>query len=116
MSSLHGFGLGIVSENAQGAVLDTFYPQPVAQISDDLANALAGVSGRLDAAQLRELSTAQEAAGDSAVWFVGSPRYRGFDLPCSTVEATLQERRNSENVAGLEQIFEGMYATRYGVR
>ena len=66
MSSLHGFGLGIVSENAQGAVLDTFYPQPAAQISDDLANALAGVSGRLDAAQLRELSTALEAAGDSA--------------------------------------------------
>jgi len=59
---------------------------------------------------------AHEAAGDSAVWFVGSPRYRGFDLPCSTVEATLQERRNSENVVRLEQIFEGMYATRYGVR
>ena len=66
MSSLHGFGLGIVSENAQGAVLDTFYPRPVVQISGELANALVGVSGRLDAAQLRELSTALEAAGDSA--------------------------------------------------
>ena len=66
MSSLHGFGLGIVSENAQGAVLDTFYPQPFAQVSGELANALAGVSGRLDALQLRELSTTLEAAGNSA--------------------------------------------------
>ena len=41
MSSLHGFGLGIVSENAQGAVLDAFYPQPFAQVSGELANALA---------------------------------------------------------------------------
>ena len=66
MSSLHGFGLGIVSENAQGAVLDTFYPQPVAQPSDALSNVLSGVSGRLDAAQLAALSKALEAAGDSA--------------------------------------------------
>ena len=66
MSSLHGFGLGIVSENAQGSVLDTFYPQPVAHLSGELASVLSGVSGRLDAAQLAELSTALEAAGDSA--------------------------------------------------
>ena len=66
MSSLHGFGLGIVSENAQGAVLDTFYPLPVAQVSGELANVLAGVSGRLDAAQLGELSKALESVGDSA--------------------------------------------------
>ena len=38
MTSLHGFGLGIVSENAQGAVLDTFYPQPVAHVSDALSS------------------------------------------------------------------------------
>ena len=66
MSSLHGFGLGIVSENAQGAVLDTFYPRPVAQVSDELASVLSGVSGRLDAAQLAALSRALDAAGDSA--------------------------------------------------
>ena len=56
MSSLHGFGLGIVSENAQGAVLDTFYPRPIAQVSDTLSYVLSGVSGRLDAAQLAALS------------------------------------------------------------
>ena len=66
MSSLHGFGLGIVSENAQGAVLDAFYPQPIAQVSDALAGVLSGVSGRLDAAQLAALSRALNAAGDSA--------------------------------------------------
>ena len=56
MSSLHGFGLSIVSENAEGAVLDTFYPQPVAQLIDAQSNVLSGVSGRLDAAQLAALS------------------------------------------------------------
>ena len=61
MSSLHGFGLGIVSENAQGAVLDTFYPRPIAQVSDALSDVLSGVSGRLDAAQLAALSKALEA-------------------------------------------------------
>ncbi|MBR9796055.1 MAG: 2,3,4,5-tetrahydropyridine-2,6-dicarboxylate N-succinyltransferase, partial [Gammaproteobacteria bacterium] len=66
MSSLHGFGLGIVSENAQGTVLDTFYPQPVAQVSNQLSSVLSGVSGRLDAAQLEALSQALKAAGDSA--------------------------------------------------
>ena len=40
MSSLHGFGLGIVSENAEGTVLDTFYPQPVAHLSGELASVL----------------------------------------------------------------------------
>ena len=66
MTSLHGFGLGIVSENAHGAVLDTFYPQPVAHVSDALSSVLSGVSGRLDAAELSQLSKALEAAGDSA--------------------------------------------------
>ena len=66
MTSLHGFGLGIVSENAQGAVLDTFYPQPIAYTSDALSSVLSGVSGRLDAAELSQLSKALEAAGDSA--------------------------------------------------
>ena len=66
MSSLHGFGLGIASESAQGAVLDTFYPRPIAQVSDALSDVLSGVSGRLDAAQLAALSKALEAAGDSA--------------------------------------------------
>ena len=56
MSSLHGFGLGIVSVNAQGETLDTYYPAPIANVNGDEASALREVSGRLDARQLRELS------------------------------------------------------------
>ena len=66
MRSFHGFGLGIVSENSQGAALDTFYPQPVAQVSGEMVNMLAGISGRLDPKQLKELSTAFEIAGNTA--------------------------------------------------
>lgn len=65
MSSLHGFGLGIASENAEGAPLDAFYPRPLAQVTGAVANALQGVTGRLDAAQLRELASALEQAGES---------------------------------------------------
>jgi len=65
MSSLHGFGLGIASENAEGASLDTFYPRPLAQVTGAVANALQGVTGRLDAAQLKELASALEQAGES---------------------------------------------------
>ena len=65
MSSLHGFGLGIASENAEGASLDAFYPRPLAQVTGAVANALQGVTGRLDAAQLKELASALEQAGES---------------------------------------------------
>jgi len=65
MSSLHGFGLGIASENAEGAPLDAFYPRPLAQVTGAVANALQGVTGRLDAAQLKELASALEQAGES---------------------------------------------------
>ena len=65
MSLLHGFGLGIASENAEGAPLDTFYPRPLAQVTGAVANALQGVTGRLDAAQLKELASALEQAGES---------------------------------------------------
>ena len=45
MSSLHGFGLGIVSVNAQGETLDTYYPAPIANVNGDEASALREVSG-----------------------------------------------------------------------
>ena len=65
MSSLHGFGLGIASENAEGASLDAFYPRPLAQVTGAVADALQGVTGRLDTAQLKELASALEQAGES---------------------------------------------------
>ena len=64
MSSLHAFGLGIASENAEGASLDAFYPRPLARVTGAVANALQGVTGRVDAAQLRELASALEQAGE----------------------------------------------------
>ena len=53
MSSLHGFGLGIASTNTEGAILDTFYPRPLTPVSGAVADALQGVAGTLDTAQLR---------------------------------------------------------------
>jgi 2,3,4,5-tetrahydropyridine-2-carboxylate N-succinyltransferase len=67
MGSLHGFGLGIVSENAQGEPLDTFYPQPLTEVSGGVAALLEGVTGRLDNAQLTELASGLKAAGDDTL-------------------------------------------------
>ena len=67
MSSLHGFGLGIASTNAEGAILDTFYPRPLAPVSGAVADALQGVAGTLDTAQLRELATSLQAVGEPAL-------------------------------------------------
>lgn len=67
MSSLHGFGLGIVSVNAQGETLDTYYPAPIANVNGDEASALREVSGRLDARQLRELSKTLSGLGNHAL-------------------------------------------------
>jgi len=67
MSSLHGFGLGIASTNAEGAILDTFYPRPLASVSGAVADALQGVAGTLDTAQLRELAASLQTAGETAL-------------------------------------------------
>ena len=67
MSSLHGFGLGIASTNAEGAILDTFYPRPLAPVSGAVADALQGVAGTLDTAQLRELAASLQTAGEPAL-------------------------------------------------
>ena len=67
MSSLHGFGLGIASTNAEGAILDTFYPRPLASVSGAVADALQGVAGTLDTAQLRELAASLQTAGEAAL-------------------------------------------------
>ena len=67
MSLLHGFGLGIASENAEGASLDTFYPRPLAQVTGAVAAALQGVTGHLDAAQLKELTSALEQTGETGL-------------------------------------------------
>ena len=67
MSVLHGFGLGVASENAAGDTLDVFYPKPLSNISGALCDRLADVAGRLDGAQLRELSTMLHEMGESTL-------------------------------------------------
>ena len=63
MTALHGFGLGVSSHSSAGETLDVFYPCPLTSISGDLAAALEGVSGPLDAGQLATLARDLTAAG-----------------------------------------------------
>lgn len=67
MSALYGFGLGVVSTNAQGATLDAFYPRPLTQVNAEIAGVLEGVAGKLDVAQLKALAKALAQAGDTGL-------------------------------------------------
>ena len=67
MSALYGFGLGVVSTNAQGATLDAFYPRPLTHVNGDVAGVLEGVAGKLDAAQLKALASALAQVGDTGL-------------------------------------------------
>ena len=62
--TLHAFGLGVASENANGDILDVFFPAPKANISGGLADALHDVSGTLDDASLSSVVTSSSAVGD----------------------------------------------------
>ena len=52
-------------------------------------------------------------AGDGRVWFVTGIGYRGLDTPCATVQTHLGSLRPGEQVVGLTDLFEGMFAIRY---
>jgi 2,3,4,5-tetrahydropyridine-2-carboxylate N-succinyltransferase len=65
--TLHGFGLGVASKNRRGEILDVYYPAPLATISGELASALDGVSGEIDAAATRSLATDLKAAGHASL-------------------------------------------------
>ena len=56
---------------------------------------------------------AMAAANSGAVWFVTGIGYRGVDPACATVQAHLASVRPAEQVVGLTDLFEGMYAIRY---
>jgi len=73
MSTLFSFGLGTAYQNAQGDYLDTYYPQPLTDVSEALSTALSsiGYTGgnqtiALNAEQLTSLASALEAAGETA--------------------------------------------------
>ena len=95
MSVLHGFGLGVASENAAGDTLDVFYPKPLSNISGALCDRLADVAGRLDGAQLRELSTMLHEMGESTLGDLAS-RLTETDRPI--VAVVLADNRAADSV------------------
>ena len=67
MGALHGFGLGIASENAAWDTLDVFYPHPLSNVTGALCDRLTDVAGRLYSTQLRELATMLHKMGESTL-------------------------------------------------
>src|SRR5210317_2098918 len=63
MTAVHGFGLGVATQNGAGDILDVFYPAPIINISGDLAQAVSGVNGAVDATLLNELESAFNSVG-----------------------------------------------------
>ena len=60
---MHGFGLGVISENTKGAILDVFYPTPLGDVTGPLSDALSGICGRLDRSDLKALANNARSAG-----------------------------------------------------
>lgn len=65
MTSMHGFGLGIATKNSHGEILEVFYPQPLAHLSDAVASAIGAVSGELDDTSLTGLAKALDQVGET---------------------------------------------------
>jgi 2,3,4,5-tetrahydropyridine-2-carboxylate N-succinyltransferase len=63
MTAVHGFGLGVATQSGASDILDVFYPAPISNISGDLAQAVSGVNGAIDAAALNELESAFNSVG-----------------------------------------------------
>ena len=95
MGALHGFGLGIASENAVGDTLDVFYPQPLSNVTGALCDQLTDVAGRLDSAQLRELSTMLHKMGENTLGDLAT-RLAESDRPI--VAALLADNRPARSV------------------
>ena len=95
MGALHGFGLGIASENAAGDTLDVFYPQPLSNVTGALCDQLTDVAGPLDSAQLRELSTMLHKMGENTLGDLAT-RLAESDRPI--VAALLADNRPARSV------------------
>lgn len=66
MSAVHGFGLGIATHSDAGEMLEVFYPQPLSNVSGDLAEVVKDLSGELNAGDLNALETAFAKVGADA--------------------------------------------------
>jgi 2,3,4,5-tetrahydropyridine-2-carboxylate N-succinyltransferase len=83
---MHGFGLGVVSENTRGAILDVFYPKPLGDVTGPLSDALSGVRGRLDSSDLKTLANNARSAGNDALAALSD---RLSESPVSVVASSL---------------------------
>ena len=95
MGALHGFGLGIAAENAAGGTLDVFYPQPLSNVTGALCDQLTDVAGRLDSAQLRELSKMLHKMGENTL---GDLATRLAESGRPIVAAVLADNRPARSV------------------
>ena len=95
MGALHGFGLGIAAENAAGGTLDVFYPQPLSNVTGALCDQLTDVAGRLDSAQLRELSKMLHKMGEN---ILGDLATRLAESGRPIVAAVLADNRPARSV------------------
>jgi 2,3,4,5-tetrahydropyridine-2-carboxylate N-succinyltransferase len=83
---MHGFGLGVISENTRGAILDVFYPRPLGDVTGPLSDALSGVRGRLDRSDLKTLANNARSAGNDALAALSD---RLSESPVSVVASSL---------------------------
>lgn len=83
---MHGFGLGVISENTRGAILDVFYPTPLGDVTAPLSDALSGVCGRLDRSDLKILANNARSAGNDALAALSD---RLSESPVSVVASSL---------------------------
>ena len=83
---MHGFGLGVISENTRGAILDVFYPTPLGDVTAPLSDALSGVRGRLDRSDLKTLANNARSAGNDALAALSD---RLSESPVSVVASSL---------------------------
>lgn len=83
---MHGFGLGVISENTRGAILDVFYPTPLGDVTGPLSDALSGVRGRLDRSDLKTLANSARSAGNDALAALSD---RLSESPVSVVASSL---------------------------
>ena len=83
---MHGFGLGVISENTRGAILDVFYPKPLGDVTGPLSDALSGVRGRLDSSDLKTLGNNARSAGNDALAALSD---RLSESPVSVVASSL---------------------------
>lgn len=63
MSTVHGFGLGIATQNSAGETLEVYYPQPLSNLDTELATCVRDTNGPMDAAQLNDLAEAFNRCG-----------------------------------------------------